>query len=926
MYRLALVCCLLLGSLLPAATKADRDRAIALGHKGDALWKQGKLREALPHYREAVDFATAKLGPSHLVTLELMDVLGVKYRQTGDHKLARTTLLHCLSLKEGRFGPRHIGVALTLFQLGIVDYLLARYDSSETYLRRSLGIRKALLGNDAAEVGHTLVELGCVLRDRGNLGQAEVELIRALDIYRTKLKSSDERQASALANLGGVYDRLHQYERCLEKFRQALAIREKLKDDVLLANSLTDVARTLSKLGRHQEALPLYQRCLKARTARLGSDHQDVALTLHDLGFVYYRQEKYEKAVPLLQRALRIKEKRLGADHPALVPTLNVLADIHNTKKEPREALALYRRALTIGEKRMGQDHPEVVRVLSRLGRLSAELDGPTPAGKLIDRARRSINRYALRVLPTLAERDQGAFLSEQYDRLFHQALSLSVGRGFDSPVVEQSAEWLVNGKGVAHEALASSTVLARDRRDPRTSKLAGDLGQVRRELAQLTLSTPRAGEEKEHLRRLDELNGREQDLARGLRLYGGGTGAAWVGLAELRKALPRGAVYVDLARMDVWDFKKQQWLGSRYRAWVVPDEGRARSIDLGPAAAIDSQVLKARQLIEKAPKEIPKKGEDGAEKDLQAQLRALARMVLDPIVQRTKGVRLVVSPDAALWLVPWEALVLADGKYAIEKYQISYVVSGRDLVRKRPAKSTPGRSVVLADPDYELGGGKSDMRRAGRLPPVPRLEHTADEARAVADRLARWTGRKPEVYLRDRATEATVKAVQRPGVLHLATHAFFLGDRARSGRGSWENPLTHSGIMLAGCNRGTAGKDGDDGVLTALEVCGLDLRGCELVVLSACETGLGRVRAGQGVAGLRQAFLLAGASNVVSSLWSVSDTQTAQLMVAFFDGLARGEDKAVALRRAQLRMIAERRESRNAAHPLFWAAFTLTQ
>src|SRR5258706_16478368 len=167
-------------------------------------------------------------------------------------------------------------------------------------------------------------------------------------------------------------------------------------------------------------------------------------------------------------------------------------------------------------------------------------------------------------------------------------------------------------------------------------------------------------------------------------------------------------------------------------------------------------------------------------------------------------------------------------------------------------------------------------------------------------------------------ATESAIKQATAPRILHLATHGFFLsGNSTPTGeRGSLENPLLRSGLALAGANLRNGGKD--DGILTALEASGLNLWGTKLVVLSACDTGVGEIRNGEGVYGLRRAFVLAGAESLVMSLWPVSDYTTRQLMSHYYQNLKQGVGRGDALRLVQLEML--RHDPK--LHPFYWANF----
>jgi CHAT domain-containing protein len=323
---------------------------------------------------------------------------------------------------------------------------------------------------------------------------------------------------------------------------------------------------------------------------------------------------------------------------------------------------------------------------------------------------------------------------------------------------------------------------------------------------------------------------------------------------------------------------------------------------------------------------------------------------------------RVFISPEGQLRLLPFAALCDESGAYLVEHWQFSYLATGRDLVRYTlPTPRGTSDTVVMGDPDFGLDRGplstqelalklgttampsrcSADLQKLsfGRLP------GTRDEAVG----LAHWLG-EPALCLGAAATEAALKAVRTPRVLHIATHGFFLADQPGSGveaiphRGlavtvspagvprlppglRLENPLLRSGLALAGANYWTSAVHTagiEDGLLTALEASGLRLYGTDLVVLSACDTGLGEVRTGEGVFGLGRAFLAAGARSLIMSLWKVPDAETVALMDGFYRRWTGGAAKDVALREAQMDMIQALRARHGAAPPLLWAAFVL--
>ncbi|HVH46106.1 MAG TPA: CHAT domain-containing protein, partial [Labilithrix sp.] len=360
-----------------------------------------------------------------------------------------------------------------------------------------------------------------------------------------------------------------------------------------------------------------------------------------------------------------------------------------------------------------------------------------------------------------------------------------------------------------------------------------------------------------------------------------------------------------------------------RFVAFVLHKTGDPVAVDLGDGLPIGRGVNELRKAL----------SDQG---DVLPHAKRVHELVVAPLKKhlRPTDKRLIVSPDDDLNLVPFGALVDDRGQFVVQDYEVAYVTSGRDLLRIAAAneqRSSTSKPVVLGDPAFDgsVGSSSSSAKgmRAGdldnaRFPPLP---GTAVETKAIADLLA------ASAFTQADATKAHLTGVASPVVLHVATHGFFLKrerDPAAKGTRSLEydpgkpvvlpprseNPLVRSGLALAGANQKTSA----DGLLTALEASSMNLDGTKLVVLSACETGVGQTEVGDGVYGLRRALVVAGSESQLMSLWKVDDEATRDLMIAFYRDLKSGTGRSAALRKVQLAMLSKKETQ----HPYFWAAF----
>lgn len=925
---------------------------LALAAHGEGSWQAAdarRLKQRTEHARTLAAADRKALAEARALNREVLRLNG-----QGKWSQSLPLAVRALETRERILGPRDYDCAVSLANLAGIYDELADYARALPRSRRALEIERTVLGESHPEYARAMNNLAVIYHHRGDYHEAEPCYRQALEINRRLLGPAHPECAANLTNLAALQRDLGKPGLAEPLAREAAEISRKAlgENDPTYVASLNNLAAIYQAAEEYAKAEPLYRQVLELRRKNLGAEHPGTAWSLNNLAALAVDQGDLDRALELFGQSRDAWRAVAGTSHPEYARSLHNLAGCYALKGDHARSEPLYREALATRRATLGDRHPLTAATEEQLALDHAALGRWDEATGEEDRARRALRWHIRRILPALTARDQLSFLQFTDQASLNTALSLGLARRDDPRLVERSAAWVLNGKGVIPEALAEQSLLARAQDDP---ALVASVHQVQEARALLAIAVAAGpGADPASSRRLVErLEERERDLSAKLRRAGGSGPEAdpWVEVDTVRRALPAGSILVEVARVAVYDVGANdpgsRWRAPHYAAWLIPPHGAGsvRLIDLGEAEPIDRAVIAFRKAMEGAGDAVYKQGEPKAEAAVKKTLDAVARLVLRPMEQTLAPARRwFLSPDASLWLVPWGALPLAGGKYAVEEHTVSDLVSGRDLAAPAGLEAKPRTGLVVADPDFDLaatplGTGAGAVASRGRrgddasvaIPTTwEALPGTADEAAAIVPQLDGYLGAAPRVFERADAVERTVKSADRPRVVLLCTHGFFLPDQDAgkpTAAAAIDNPLLRCGLALAGANQRERALDpnGDDGILTGLEVLSADLRGTELVVLSACETGLGDLRNGQGVAGLRQAFHLAGARAVMASLWKVPDEETVDLMKRFWENLAAGRSRVDALNDAQRAVIRDRREAGQAAHPLYWAAFTLS-
>jgi CHAT domain-containing protein/tetratricopeptide (TPR) repeat protein len=896
------------------------------------LCGQGRAREAVALARKALELRRKLLGEKHTRYADSLNNLAGCYESTGEYGKALPLYQEAVEVRRKLLGERHPDYATSLNNLAVLYHGMGEDGKALPLFREVRALLRRALGESHPLYAASVNNLAANYHALGEHSQALLLYLEALQLCRKAAGERHPDYALSLNNLGDLYREMGEDEKALPFLLEALELRRKI-----LGEKHPDYALSLNNLGmlylerrEHRKALPLLLETRALSRKLLGEKHPLYAASLGNLALLYHSMGEYGKSLPMTLEALELRRKILGEKHPHYATSLDRLALLYQSMGEPRTALPLFLEVRRLRREVLGERHPDYAQSVTNLGVMYWEMGKLPEALEAFSAALNAFESYLDDGFEHLGEQQRTWFLKSVLHNLSF-LLAIQQRRGVPAGK-RYSAVLRWKGRVASTDRFDR---LLRDR--PELKESLERLQAVRGRLVRLSLQTPEAKQHAIWLKQIQDLADEkvrlEGDLARrsaGLRRL---QQRQRLTPELLSKEVPEGAAFIDLLRYVHYSPPKggDGKVEAHLLAFVVVRGKEPVAVALGPVKPLADAVARWRAEVEKPPTSANRQVINRSAQTLRQRLWA-------PLRKHLGGAKtVIVAPDGVLCEFPLAALPGdKPGTYLIEEIAITQVASAQqlvDLCRPSPKPAKPARGLVaLGGVDY--GSGKTDEPLPGTKAEVRRCR--ALFLAACADEPAsRLTGKEAGV-----AAVKQVLAEKKPRYLHLATHGFFEPaervERLMRGLGArrdalslwWAQTTTlqslpnlRCGLALAGANQLPPKDDPTalPGILTGDDLEGLDLRGCELAVLSACQTALGDVKSSQGVFGLQRSFHAAGVRTTVSSLWSVHDAATLVLMEEFCSRLW-GKQKVSrleALRQAQLTVLRHPERVRKRAEEL---------
>lgn len=876
------------------ATGDQKGVATALGNMGTLSYMQGEHQQALGYFTRCIQSAQAA-GEKRLAARCLRG-MGVAHEYLSDYPEALRDYSQSLNIAES-FNDRAL-IASTLSDIGIVKDLLGSADEALDYYLRALAILETDK-SDARRIARVLLNIAVVYGEKGDLAHSLEYNQKAL--ANLQLAEDVDSRGAVLNNIGSIYQEQGDPDNALEYYKKALALREQIGDKEKMAETLDNIGNAERARKRYPAAMGYFQKAL-ALSEQTG-DKMISTSTLSHIGELQAEQGLYAQALANYQKSIAIAQP-LGLQS-GVAWTYGLMARLYLDQGKYQDSLEAAQRSSSIARKTGERGLFSEPRTLEGLA--LRKLAQPELAQQAFEEAIVAVEELRSQVAG--AEEQKQSFFENKLEA-YHGMVHLLLARNRPSEALSYAErakgrtllDILGNGKVNVSKAM---TAAEREREQNLQSVLLTLNKQIEVETSASKPNDQRLTALKEQLEkaRLQYADFQTNLYAAHPELKTQRGKVQPISLSEAGRLLPDN----QSALLEFVVTEEKTYLFVLTRSDLA--------LDTGPELKIYTIDVRRKDLEQEA----ETFRQQLAQRDLQFRGPAvkLFRLLLQPAQAQLAGkTALVIAPDGPLWNLPFQALQAGPGHYLLEDYAIAYVPSLtvlREMARLRlRVKSAPSAPLIRLLAMGNPALGKETSERAKLTYRDERLEPLPEAEKEVVSLKRLYGSDQSEVYIGAAAGEDRFKAeAGKFRVLHLATHGIF----------NDASPM-YSHVLLS---QGKSDSN-EDGLLEAWEIMQMDLK-ADLAVLSACETGRGRISAGEGMIGLTWAFFVAGVPTTVVSQWKVESASTANLMLAFHRVLRAADVQpgspfatARSLQRAEVQLLHKQQYS----HPFYWAGFVV--
>ena len=953
----------------------DRETIFTLGNLAELYRRMAQYEKSEELFIRAIALIKEIADAQDPDLYEMIGNLAQLYQNRGRYVEAEKSFQQVWEWDRQTLGDKHPNTIIDLNNLAGIYKAQGLYGKAEDAYQTALRDMTEALGDKHPETISIMNNLALLLENQGLFDRAEPLFKSALRNSETILGQNHPTTLALMNNLASLYESPGSFKKSEPLYYSTIQLNETVfgKDHPNTIAGVNNLGYLYLIQQDYEKAEPLFSQVLTTWEAQLGERHQKTLKALNNLARVFRKQGKLDDADEMFSRALRLRKEVLGEKHPDVVRSMVDISGLYISQNRNEEAETMLLETIALSEEILGDKHQytfEALMALAELYEKTGQLEKALPT-RLTAFDRRTL--FFERVLWAAGENTRQSYIElhkPEQDRFLSLLVKIK-----DNEAARQALHLSLQRKGLLLKISSEINKIIQMTKSPELAAKAEALNQKRKELASLTLSGPTTETPEEFRIKTAALEEAIYELEAAL-------GRASLIYHAASQKVTVDKVFGNLTADDVLvDFLTYEDNGLKIMAvvaqldsrkcfvWLDCKHNRIEIIPLGDLEPIKNAVTYFREAIQ---------NEDAEEEELLETGNDIFAMIWKPLksfIGDKKSIYIV--PDSALHLLPFDAMIDENGNFMIQGNDLKLLSSSRDLV-VATLPDAAGDFMILAGPDYNLDdarvkskkiaikGKRSAVSNGIRVAshglrslsfgPLDGAELEGKTIKQVSDTFEKLEGAEKEgkgiqkvaaqgsgnsiIFLQKDAEERQLRTMRTaPKMIHIATHGFFLQGEERLkkrllslNRGGivappppGDNPLLRAGLAFAGINSNAPflGEidTNNDGVLTAMEVLSLNLAGTQLVVLSACETGVGEIHAGEGVYGLRRSFQEAGVKSVINSLWPVSDEGTRRLMTEFYTHLFNGVPARKALKAAQLSLLKTEWNL-----PYYWAAFVLVE